>query len=336
MQLEPAVREFVEAGRAERMAHLDVGGQRHYMRLLIDLNFLRFSRTGPDVHTVTDHGVTVDGGEIRCRVYRPGDHSRLPAHVALHGGGWWQGSIDDLICDAICRQRCAEANVVVVAVDYRLAPEHPFPTPLDDAYAAYAWVAEHADSLGVDANNISIGGSSAGGNLAAALAIKLRDAGDQPRPVLQLLEVPALDLTLATARRAAATTDGQDMGDELDEAVRRYLADLRSARLALVSPLLADDLRDLPAAVIFTAEYDPLRHEGEQYAARLQEAGVSARVSRHRGALHGTAMLTRTWPPAADWQHEAADVLRAAHWPSDRDIAQPTVPATMGHAWTGR
>ena len=145
MRLDPAVREFVEAGRAERMAHLDVGGQRHYMRLLIDLNFLRFSRPGPAVHSVTDHGVAVDGGEIRCRVYRPGDHAGLPVHIALHGGGWWQGSVDDLICDAICRQRCVEANIVVVAVDYRLAPEHPFPTPLDDAYAAYAWVAEHAE-----------------------------------------------------------------------------------------------------------------------------------------------------------------------------------------------
>ena len=118
------------------------------------------------------------------------------------------------------------------------------------------------------------------------------------------------------------------MSDELDEAVRRYLADLRSARLALVSPLLADDLHDLPTAVILTAEYDPLRHEGEQYVARLLEAGVSARVSRHRGALHGTAMLTRTWPPAADWQHEAADVLRAAHWPPGRDIPQVRAQAT--------
>ena len=88
MQLDPAVQEFVDAGRAERMTHLDIPGQRHYMRLLIDLNFLRFSRPGPAVHTVTDHAVAVDGGTIRCRVYRPGDHTDLPAHVALHGGGW--------------------------------------------------------------------------------------------------------------------------------------------------------------------------------------------------------------------------------------------------------
>jgi acetyl esterase/lipase len=315
MQLDPAVRKFVDAGRAERMAHLDIPGQRRYMRLLIDLNFLRFSRPGPAVHTVTDHTVAVDGGDIRCRVYRPNELADLPAHMALHGGGWWQGSIDDLIGDAICRQRCVEANIVVIAVDYRLAPEHPFPTSLDDAYAAYGWVAEHAGRLGVDANNISIGGSSAGGNLAAALSMKIRDGGDQPQPVLQLLEVPALDLTLATARNSAATTDRQDMGDELDEAVRRYLSDPESARLALASPLLADDVRNLPPAVIFTAEYDPLRDEGERYAARLNGAGVHARVSPHRKALHGMAMLTGTWEPAADWQREAASVLRAAHWP---------------------
>jgi acetyl esterase len=328
MQLDPAVQEFVDAGRAERMAHLDIPGQRHYMRLLIDLNFLRYSRPGPAVHTVTDHAVAVDGGMIRCRVYRPGDHADLPAHVALHGGGWWQGSIDDLICDAICRQRCVEANVVVVAVDYRLAPEHPFPVPLDDAYAAYVWVAEHAERLGVDPNNISIGGSSAGGNLAAALAIKVRDARLH-RPVLQLLEVPALDLTLATARHAAATTEGQDMGDELDDAVRRYLPDFRFARLTLASPLLADDLHDLPPAVILTAEYDPLRDEGERYAVRLIGAGVPAQVISHSRALHGTAMLTRTWEPAADWQREAASVLRAIHWPVS-DVPRSEVRTAPG------
>jgi acetyl esterase len=125
MKLDPAVQQFVDANAGELLDHLSVTEQRRYMRLLIDLNFLRFSRPGPDVRSVTEHVLTVDGGRIRCRVYRPSDEQALPAHVVLHGGGWWQGSIDDLICDAICRQRCAEAQVVVVAVGYRLAPEHP-------------------------------------------------------------------------------------------------------------------------------------------------------------------------------------------------------------------
>jgi acetyl esterase len=236
----------------------------------------------------------------------------LPALLTLLGGGWWQGSIDDLICDALARQRCSEGHLVVVAVEYRLAPEHPYPTGVNDAFAAFRWLVENAKQLGVDAENISIGGGSAGGNLAAGLAMKLRDTGGaQPR--LQLLEVPALDLTLTTSRNAAET-GGQDMEDELAVAVDRYIADSRHRREPLASPLLADNLAGLPPAVIFTAEHDVLHADGEQYATRLNAAGVPARVIPHPGALHGSAMLTRSWQPAAAWQSEAAAVLRSVHW----------------------
>lgn len=319
MRLDPAVQQFIDANAGELFDHLDIAGQRRYMRLLIDLNFLRFSRPGPDVHSVTEHILAVDRGKIRCRIYRPSDEPTLPAHIALHGGGWWQGSIDDRICDAICRQRCLQAHIVVVAVGYRLAPEYPFPTGLNDAYAALCWLIEHAARLHIDAENISVGGSSAGGNLAAALAIKARDAGG-PQISFQLLEVPALDLTLTTVRHTAATIAGQNTADEVDVAVTRYLANPRHARHPLASPLLTDDLRGLPPAVIFTAEYDPLRADGEQYAARLNTAGIPARAIRHPGALHGSAMLTRTWPPAAAWQRDAAGTLRDAHWASS-DVA---------------
>jgi acetyl esterase len=191
------------------------------------------------------------------------------------------------------------------------------------------WLADHAAALRVDPDNISIGGGSAGGNLAAALAIKARDAGG-PRPVFQLLEVPALDLTLATARHTAATADGQDMADELDVAVDRYLADPRQAEHRLASPLLAEDLHGLPPAVILTAEHDPLRADGDRYATRLNAAGVPARVIRHPGALHGTAMITRTWAPAAAWQREAAVALRDAHWADARSFS-PTA-SWISHA----
>jgi acetyl esterase len=320
MELDPAVQQFVDANSREVMEHLDVAGQRRYMRLLMDLNFLRFSCPGPKVHTVTDHTIPVDGGQIRCRIYRPSDEPHLPAHVTLHGGGWWQGSIDDLICDAIARQRCAQADIVVIAVEYRLAPEHPFPIPLEDVHAAYLWVAGHAEGLGIDRDNMSIGGSSAGGNLAAATSLKLRD-GNHQRPVLQLLEVPVLDLTLATARHAAIDIDGPYVRSELEQAAGRYLGESDAAATALASPLLATDLHGLPPAVILTAEHDQLHEDGERYAAHLTDAGVRARVVRHPGALHGTAMLTRTWPPAAAWQHEATAALVEAHWP-DADVGE--------------
>jgi acetyl esterase len=314
MNLDPAVQRFVDADAGDTLNHLTVTEQRQYMRHLVDLNFLRFSRRGPEVYSVTDHDIAVDGGRVTARVYHPGPEDGLPAHLSLHGGGWWHGSIDDRISDAIWRQRCAQARTVVVGLDYRLAPEHKFPAALNDTFAALLWMTDNARALRIDPGNVSVGGSSAGGNLAAALSLKTRDHGG-PRLCFQLLEVPALDLTQATSRQAAAG-GGQGLVDEIGIAIEHYLTDPGQARDPLVSPLLAGDLSGLPAAVIFTAEMDPLHAEGEQYAQRLAAAGVSARAVRHAGALHGTAMLTRTWAPAAAWQQQAADALRQAHWPA--------------------
>jgi acetyl esterase len=317
MNLDPAVQRFVNVDAGDNLSHLTVPDQRQFMRHLVDLNFLRFSSRGPEVHSITDFGISVDGGRITARVYHPGPEDGLPAHLSLHGGGWWHGSIDDYISDAIWRQRCVQARTVVIGLDYRLAPEHRFPAALDDTYATLCWMADNARALRIDPGSISVGGSSAGGNLAAALTLKTRDEHG-PRLSFQLLEVPALDLTQATARRAV-TQDGtgQDMVDEISSAIEHYLSGPGQALDPLVSPLLAGDLSGLPDAVVFTAELDPLHAEGEQYAERLAAAGVSARVVRHPGALHGTAMLTRTWPPAAAWQREAAAVLRQAHWPEN-------------------
>jgi acetyl esterase/lipase len=163
---------------------------------------------------------------------------------------------------------------------------------------------------------------------------------DQLLPVLQLLEVPALDLTLATARHAAATLHGPYVRSELQQAVRHYVDDADKAASALASPLLATDLHGLPPAVILTAAYDQLHEDGERYAGRLVDAGVPARVVRHRGALHGTAMLTRTWPPAAAWQHEAATALVDAHWPDagmgeagSGDAARPDRVTDVSEEW---
>jgi acetyl esterase len=314
MNLDPAVQRFATVDADDSLSHLSVADQRQFMRHLVDLNFLRFSSHGPGVHSITDFDIAVTGGRVTARVYHPGPEAGLPVHLSLHGGGWWHGSIDDYISDAIWRQRCVQAHTVVVGLDYRLAPEHRFPAALGDTFAALCWMHDNARTLRIDPGNISVGGSSAGGNLAAALTMKTRDEHG-PRLNFQLLEVPALDLTQATARRAVAEDGtGQDMVDEIGTAIEHYLSDPDQARDPLVSPLLADDLSGLPSAVVFTAELDPLHAEGELYAERLAAAGVSARTVRHPGALHGTAMLTRTWAPAAAWQQQAADVLRQAHW----------------------
>jgi len=250
----------------------------------------------------------------------------LPAHVVLHGGGWWLGSISERVNEAICRYRCLHANCVVFAVEYRLAPEHPFPAAIGDIHAALCWISASAAELGIDARNISLGGTSAGANLAAAVTLMARD-GSGPPLAFQLLEVPSLDLTGEIVREALATEELRPMASfvaERDTAVSRYLRDPGDAGAPLASPILADDLSGLPPAHIMTAEFDPLREEGERYARRLRESGVAATATRHAGAIHGTSFLTRVWEPARRWQHEAATVLARAQW---RTAASPVSPA---------
>jgi acetyl esterase len=314
MSLAPAVQRLLDETPRGVPAHLSSAEQRAYMSLLSDLLFLRYGQPGPDVYAVEDHQVPVAGGEILIRAYRPSPDRPLPGHVTLHGGGWKVGSVTERVADAVCRQRCREANCVVLSVDYRLAPEYRFPVPLDDSFAALRWAAAHAAELGLDPDNLSIGGASAGGNLAAAVALRSRDDGG-PRLRFQLLEVPALDLTRETARATLASGAIPDVPQPtMEDAASTYLADAAQARDPLASPLLADDLRDLPSAHVMTAEYDVLRTEGERYVHRLRAAGVAATHRCYPGALHGTAMLTRTWDQARAWQRDASDALRRAHW----------------------
>lgn len=321
VRLAPAVRQLIDETPPGIPEHLDPAERREYARLLSDVLFLRYGLPGPAVHAIDEHTVAICGDQMSVRVYRPGSDAGLPAHLTFHGGGWQLGSITERVADAICRQRCAEARCVILSVEYRLAPEHRFPVPLDDCYTGLVWAAENAHALGIDAGNISVGGSSAGANLAAAVALRARDEAGPPLR-FQLLEVPALDLTRATAH---ATWDSGVIPDvpqpTMDDATRGYLADPADAQHPLASPLLVDDLRGLPPAHVMTAEFDVLRTEGERYAERLRAAGVAATHQRYPGALHGTAMLTRTWAGARQWQSDAAAALAAAHWPGADGVA---------------
>ncbi|MFD4638068.1 alpha/beta hydrolase [Lentzea sp. NPDC058436] len=313
MPFDAAVQTFLDSA-PELPPDLSVVEQRRFLRLLIDLNFLRYAAPGPELPVVTDHRVNDD---VRVRVYRPAA-GRLPVHLSLHGGGWWTGSIDEDVVDAIHRTRCRDSHCVVVAIEYRLAPEHRFPAPVDDAFATLAWVHENADELGIDPARVSIGGSSAGANIAAATALRARDEWDGPPLVFQLLEVPALDLTCATFLAELDTPDLRDLRlENLPAAVAVYLNAADEALSPFASPLLAPDLTGLPPAHVMTAQYDGLRAEGEEYGRRLLAAGVPAVVRRYDGALHGSAMLTRTWAPAAEWQRDAGAALRAAQWKND-------------------
>lgn len=266
----------------------------------------------PEIKSRQVVAIPVNGGAIDLHIFTPFGEGPHPVHLYVHGGGWACGSAKHTAIDILCAERAAGAGCVVVAVDYRKAPEHPFPAGLNDCYSALLWVAEHADELCVRRALITIGGGSAGANLAAALTLKVRDEGG-PRLAFQLLEVPALDLTLGQpSHQRFATGFGFTLA-AAEMCVRYYLASPEEATKPYVSPLLAPDLSRLPPAHIMSAEYDPLRDDGERYAERLTEAGVPAAFSLQHGHIHISPGFTKAMTAAWSWREEAVGVLRRAN-----------------------
>ena len=246
---------------------------------------------------------------IPIRIYTPeGDHRRAGLLFA-HGGGWASGSIE--AADGHCGDMAAGADVVIVSVDYRLIPEHPFPAGLDDVSRALTWFAEHAAELGVDAARLAIGGESAGANLAAVAAIQARDAGG-PELKLQLFEVAALDLTDAmTESRSEVLAMLPDFAHSLEAVRDAYVASGADPHDPRVSPLLTTDLSRLPTTLLLAADVDPVRDDSVAYAKRLSEAGVAARCRVFPGIVHGTETFTGLLPSAREWLTECVDALRA-------------------------
>jgi acetyl esterase len=306
-------RQFLDAEPPVSLHDMTVSELRETLRGHIDRNFERFALPGPSVADVHDHRVAVEGGVITVRLYRPRRNEVLPAHLLLHGGGWRGGSIDELVSDAAARHRAVAAGCVVAAVEYRLAPEFPFPTAVGDSVAALRWLSANATDLGIDPSNLSIGGVSAGANLAAAA---LLSASEQVVRAA-VLEVPVLDLTGRHLRRPShLRTVGPDWDKsaaELPVLYACYLPDLGQAESPLASPLLAPDLTGFPPTFVVTAELDPLCTEGELFAKRLQDAGVPTQQRRYSGALHGSLILNGVWPTARRWHDDVLAYLANAH-----------------------
>jgi acetyl esterase len=268
--------------------------------------------TQDEVASVTDRMVPGPGGDIPVRVYVPTgapSGAGLPVLVWFHGGGWVIGNIET--ADPTVRTLANAAGAVVVSVDYRLAPENPFPAGLDDALAAVRWVAGNAASLGVDPGRLAVGGDSAGGNLSAVVAQELRDSGPAIR--FQLLVYPVVDQHLTSP-----SIDQNAKGYFLEKETmlwfrQQYIGDdlaLRDDPKA--SPIAASDLSGLPPALVITAEFDPLRDEGEAYGRRLQDAGVPTTVTRYDGMIHGFFSMRDMLPDASAAIEQSAEALRKA------------------------
>jgi acetyl esterase len=224
------------------------------------------------------------GGRIAVRIYTPAGAGPHPVLVYFHGGGWVLCNLDTH--DGTCRSLCNQGGCVVVSVDYRLAPEHKFPAGLEDCWAATRWVVENAAELGVDPSRVAVGGDSAGGNLTASVTLVARDRG-VPRLVHQLLVYPVTDARFDTASYRDNAEGFFLTRDAMKWFWNHYLGSEAEAENPYASPLRARDLSGLPPATVITAEFDPLRDEGERYGGRLREAGVPTRIERYDGLIHG-------------------------------------------------
>jgi acetyl esterase/lipase len=259
------------------------------------------------VGAVEERTIPGADGEMPTRIYIPYGTGPFPVLVYFHGGGW---VIGDLVAyDATCRALTNAAGCLVVAMEYRLAPEHKFPAAPEDCYAAICWVAANAVAIGGDPRRIAIGGDSAGGNLTAVVAQMARDRGG-PALVYQLLVYPVTNYGYDTASYRENAEGYLLTKDAIVWFWNHYLRSATDGNNPLASPLQANDLHGLPPAMVLTAEFDPLRDEGEAYAIRLQEAGVPVTLKRYAGTIHGFFSLGAVLDQGKQAMADAAAALR--------------------------
>ena len=264
------------------------------------------------VGEVADGAFAGPGGEIRFRRYRPIDAAAgpLPTLIYYHGGGFVIGNLETH--DSTCRRLANKSRCQVIAIDYRLSPEHPFPAPTDDGVAAFRHIRDNAESFGADAARLAVGGDSAGGAISAVVCQAVRDAGDRG-PAFQMLIYPATDSSKQSASRVAFADGYFLTKDLIDWFWKAYCAPGTNQSDLRLSPLLAKDFRGLPPAFVLTAGYDPLRDEGRAYADRLIDAGIKTTYVNYPGTIHGFFSLTRFLGQGLKANDEAAAVM-AAHF----------------------
>ncbi|WP_207369128.1 alpha/beta hydrolase [Heyndrickxia faecalis] len=261
------------------------------------------------VQKVENRTIPIEGAEIAVRIYTPEGEGPFPVLVYYHGGGWVIGNLETV--DVPCRMLANRAGCIVVSVDYRLAPEHKFPTAAEDAYAAVQWVAEHAVEIGADPGRIAVGGDSAGGNLAAVVSLMAREQGG-PSLAYQMLFYPVTNHSYDTDSYRENAEGYFLTKNTMIWFWNHYLRDEMDGQHPYASPLLAEDLSGLPPALVITAGFDPLRDEGEAYAERLKAAGVPVEATRYDGMIHGFIWMPGVLAASRDAINRAANALKEA------------------------
>ncbi|MGG3941084.1 alpha/beta hydrolase [Peribacillus psychrosaccharolyticus] len=239
------------------------------------------------VYSVEEKTILTSEAEIRIRIYTPEEGEAYPLLMYFHGGAFFSGDLESH--DEIVRPICKESGYKVIAVEYRLAPEHPFPAPLDDCYQVTKWAVEHGNELKWDGKNLALAGDSSGGNLAAAVSLMAREK-QEFTITKQVLYYPSLDLDFSEFRYPSLIENRKGYfveSDTLAEHNSFYLKGQVDTDHPLVSPIREDNLENLPAALVITAEYDPMRDEGELFAKKLKKAGVHTETIRYEGGTHG-------------------------------------------------
>lgn len=307
MPLNPAVQGLLEQVAAQNSPPLPTQGVE-----LVRQGYVAargFLSEKPEVANVEDRMLPGPAGDIPVRIFTPVGEAPYPILVYYHGGGWVIGDLET--SDGISRSFANAASCIVVAVDYRLAPENKFPAAVDDAFAALSWVAEHAAEIGGDANRIAAGGESAGANLTAVIAQLAKEAGG-PALAYQILAYPVTNF-------AFDTESYQENGDDYyltQESMRwfwsLYLNNESEGTDPKASPLLREDVGGLPPGIVVTPEYDPLRDEGEAYGKRLQEAGIDFEILRAEGMIHDFLGMTNILPEAKQVIETLGGKLQAA------------------------
>jgi acetyl esterase len=302
-QVEALLAQMAEQG-GEPPETLPVEQNRELIRSMMELS-------GPpeEVARVEDVVAPGSGGDIPVRLYVPAGDGPLPVLVWYHGGGWVIGDLDT--ADGPCRALANRAGMLVASVDYRLAPEHPFPGAVDDAYAAAAWAAKKAGDFGGDASRLAVGGDSAGGNLAAVVT-QLAKARGGPSIAFQLLVYPATDHG-ARGGSMVENAEGPVLTRAwMDWFYGHYLTGPDDGLDPRVSPARTDDLSGLPPALVITAEFDPLRDQGAEYAEKLRAAGVAAEHVPYAGMMHGFFQMGGVIDAGREAIDRSAAALRTA------------------------